>query len=384
MEKRDYYEVLGVAKNATADEIKKAYRKKAIEFHPDKFANETDEAKKKDAEEKFKEAAEAYDVLSNADKRARYDKFGHAGVNGAGGGAGGFGGFGGFGGGFSMDDIFSQFGDIFGGHFGGGSAGGGRSVNRGSDLRIKVKVNLQEVAHGCEKKFKIKHYVPCPDCNGKGAKSDSDLKTCENCHGTGRVTKLVNSFFGQMQTQSVCPVCGGTGKVIVNKCPKCGGEGVVLTEEVITISVPAGVQSGMGMTLRGKGNYGRRGGTAGDLQVIFEEERNDEFIRDDNDLIYNLMIPFTTAVLGGDVEIPTIDGKVKIKIEAGTQTGKVLRLRGKGLPDVNRYRTGDLLVNIAVYVPEKLSKEEKEFFNKCKDSNSFKPTQRAKDNYFNS
>lgn len=381
MEKRDYYEVLGVAKNASADEIKKAYRKKAIEFHPDKYANAS-EAERKAAEEKFKEAAEAYDVLSNPDKRARYDQFGHAGMNG---GAGGFGG--GFGG-FSMEDIFSQFGDIFGGHFGGFGGfgqtnGGGRGVNRGSDLRIKVKVTLAEVAHGCEKKFKVKRYVACPDCNGKGAKSDSDLKTCENCHGTGRVTKVVNSFFGQMQTQQTCPVCGGTGKVIVNKCPKCGGEGVIMTEELVSIKVPAGIQSGMAMTLDGKGNAARRGGVAGDLLVIFEVEQGNDFIRDEDDLIYNLMIPFTTAVLGGDVEIPTVDGKVKIKIEAGTQTGKVLRLRGKGLPNVNRYRTGDLLVNIAVYVPEKLSREEKEAFEKFRDSDSFKPTQRAKENYFN-
>jgi len=379
MEKRDYYEVLGVAKNASADDIKKAYRKKAIEFHPDKYANAS-EAERKAAEEKFKEAAEAYDVLSNPDKRARYDQFGHAGMNG---GAGGFGG--GFGG-FSMEDIFSQFGDIFGGHFGGfgQTNGGGRGVNRGSDLRIKVKVTLAEVAHGCEKKFKVKRYVACPDCNGKGAKSDSDFKSCENCHGTGRVTKVVNSFFGQMQTQSACPVCGGTGKVIVNKCPKCGGEGVIMTEELVSINVPAGVQTGMGMTMKGKGNAARRGGVSGDLIVMFEVEQSNDFIRDEDDLIYNLMIPFTTAVLGGDVEVPTVDGKVKIKIEAGTQTGKVLRLRGKGLPNVNRYRTGDLLVNIAVYVPEKLSKEEREAFEKFRDSDSFKPTSRAKENYFNS
>ncbi len=382
MEKRDYYEVLGVAKNANADEIKKAYRKKAIEFHPDKYANAS-ESERKAAEEKFKEAAEAYDVLSNPDKRARYDQFGHAGMSGA---AGGFGGF--SAGGFSMEDIFSQFGDIFGGHFGGGFGGfgggsnGGRSVNRGSDLRITVKVTLQEVAHGCEKKFKVKRYAPCPDCNGKGAKSDSDLKTCENCHGTGRVRKVVNSFFGQMQTQTTCPVCGGTGKVIVNKCPKCGGEGVIMTEEIISVKVPAGVQSGMAMTLDGKGNAARRGGIAGDLLVIFEVEPNNDFIRDDDDLIYNLMIPFTTAVLGGDVEVPTVDGKVKIKIDAGTQTGKILRLRGKGLPNINRYRTGDLLVNIAVYVPERLSREEREAFERFRESDSFKPSESAKRNYF--
>lgn len=376
MEKRDYYEVLGVSKNATAEEIKKAYKKKALENHPDR--NPGDKA----AEERFKEAAEAYSVLSDPQKRQRYDQFGHAGVNGAG--AGGFGA-----GGFSMDDIFSQFGDLFGGHFssffGGsdfGGGGGGARQRRGTDQRIRVNMTLQEIAKGCEKKIKIKHYVACPDCGGKGAKSDSDIKTCDHCHGTGKVVKTVNSIFGAMQTQSPCPKCGGTGKMIVNKCPKCNGEGVVVAEEVITINIPAGVQNGMSVPVRGKGNAAPHGGVPGDLFVVINEIQDERFIRDEDDLIYNLMLPLTTAVLGGDVEIPTVDGKVKIKIEPGTQTGKVLRLRGKGLPNVNRYGTGDLLVNIAVYVPEKLSREEREFFEKFKDSDSFKPTQRAHNNYF--
>ncbi len=381
MEKRDYYEVLGVEKDASADDIKKAYRKLAIKYHPDKNPGD------KTAEEKFKEAAEAYAVLSDPEKRQRYDQFGHAGVNGA----GGFGGAGGF----SMDDIFSQFGSVFSdffgnggrGSFGGfssfGGFGGGAAVNRGSDLRIRVKVNLQEIAKGCEKKIKLKRYVTCPDCGGKGAKSDSDLKTCEHCHGTGRITKVVNSIFGPMQTQGVCPDCGGTGKIITNKCPKCGGEGIVVSEEVIPINIPAGVAEGMKFTLRGKGNAARRGGESGDLYILIEEEEDNTFIRDERDLIYNLLLPLPTAVLGGDVEIPTVDGKVKIKIEPGTQTGKILRLRGKGLPDVNRYGTGDLLVNIAVYVPEHLNKEEREFFERIKDSDSFKPSESTKRNYFN-
>lgn len=383
MEKRDYYEVLGVEKNASADDIKKAYRKLAIKYHPDKNPGD------KTAEEKFKEAAEAYAVLSDAEKRQRYDQFGHAGVNGA----GGFGGAGGF----SMDDIFSQFGSVFSdffgnggrGSFGGfsgfGGFGGGDSprVRRGTDLRIRVKVNLQEIAKGCEKKIKLKRYIACPDCNGKGAKSDSDFKTCERCHGTGKITKVVNSIFGQMQTQSVCPDCGGEGKIITNKCPKCGGEGVIISEEIIPINVPAGVAGGMQFTMRGKGNAARRGGVPGDLFILIEEEEDKTFIRDERDLIYNLLLPLPTAVLGGDVEIPTVDGKVKIKIEPGTQTGKILRLRGKGLPDVNRYGTGDLLVNIAVYVPEKLNKEEREFFERIKDSDSFKPSESTKRNYFN-
>ncbi len=371
MAKRDYYEVLGVAKSATDDEIKKAYRKKAIEFHPDKNPGN------KEAEEKFKEAAEAYDVLSDPQKKQRYDQFGHAGMGGASSG-------GGFGGGMSMDDIFSHFGDIFGGHFGG--FGGGRSqrtrVNKGSNLRVKVKLNLQEIAKGVEKKIKVKKHVACQKCGGSGAEDASSVTTCSSCKGTGSVTRIVNSMFGQMQTSSTCPTCNGEGKIITKKCSKCNGEGVEIAEEVISINVPAGVQEGMQLSMQGKGNAARRGGINGDLLILIEEEPHEELIRDDNDLIYNLMLSLPTAVLGGTVEIPTIEGKAKIKIDSGTQSGKILRLKGKGLPSVNSYGTGDLLVNIAVYIPESLTKEEKKIFEGFEKSNSFSPTKSSKKSFF--
>jgi len=376
MKKRDYYEVLGIAKTATEDEIKKAYRKKAIEFHPDKNPGN------KEAEEKFKEAAEAYDVLGNPQKRQRYDQFGHAGVNGS----AGDGGFGNFAGGMSMEDIFSQFGDIFGGHFGFGGGGrssrSGHTVNRGSNLRVKVKLSLKEIATGVEKKIKVKKYVSCSECGGSGAASPSDVKTCTTCNGTGRVVRTVNSMFGAMQTATVCSACGGDGKTITKRCTKCGGEGVVLDEEIISINIPAGVQEGMQLSMQGKGNAARRGGVPGDLLILIEEEHGGELIRDDGDLIYNLMLTLPTAVLGGTVEIPTLGNPVKVKIDPGTQAGKILRLRGKGLPNVNRYGTGDLLVNIGVYIPEKLSKEEREFFEKNQNSTSYIPSNSAKNNYF--
>ncbi|MDD4713051.1 MAG: molecular chaperone DnaJ, partial [Bacteroidales bacterium] len=352
--KRDYYEVLGVAKNASDEEIKKAYRKKAIQYHPDKNPGN------KEAEEKFKEAAEAYEVLSNTEKRQRYDQFGHAGVNGAAGND-----FGG-GGGFSMDDIFSQFGDIFGGHFGGSSFGGfgsssrgGQRVNRGSNLRVKVKLNLQEVAKGAEKKIKVRKAAACPFCKGTGAEGGSSYSTCSTCRGTGTVNRITNTILGRMQTQSVCPDCQGEGKIITKKCPHCNGEGITQQEEVITINIPAGVAEGMQLSMNGKGNAARRGGLNGDLLILIEEEPHPELLRDENDLVYNLLLSFPTAALGGTVEIPTIDGRVKVKIEPGTQPGKILRLRGKGLPTVNQYGTGDLLVNISVYVPETLSRDER-------------------------
>ena len=351
-EKRDYYEVLGVAKNATADEIKKAYRKAAIQYHPDKNPGD------KEAEEKFKEAAEAYDVLSNPDKRARYDQFGHAGMHGAaGGGAGGFEGFGGF----SMEDIFSQFGDIFGGHFGGGfrSSGGGRRINRGSDIRIKVRLTLAEIATGVTKKLKINKTVACDQCSGTGARDSNAYATCSTCNGSGYVMRVENSFFGRMQTQSVCPTCGGTGKVITTPCDKCHGEGTLRGQEVVEINIPAGVGEGMALTVTGKGNAARHGGVNGDLLVIIEEEPNPELIRDGNDLIHNLNITIPTALLGGTVEVPTVDGRAKIKIAPGTHAGKVLRLGGKGLPDVNGYGRGDLLVVVDITVPAKLNAEEK-------------------------
>ena len=365
MEKRDYYEVLGVSKSADATEIKKAYRKLALKYHPDKNPGD------KEAEEKFKEAAEAYDVLSNEEKRRRYDQFGHAGVGGAG--------QGGFGGGMSMDDIFSQFGDIFG-SFGGfsgfGGFGGGRSarrVNRGTNLRVKVKMNLQEIATGIEKKIKVKKYVACQHCNGTGAKDGKSYSTCSTCQGSGHVTRVQNTILGAMQTTSTCPTCEGEGKIINEKCTFCNGEGVLMSEEVISINIPAGVGEGMQLSLSGKGNAARRGGVNGDLIVLIEEEEHPELVRDGNDLLYNVFIGYPEAVLGETVEIPTIEGKVKVKIEAGTQPGKILRLRGKGLPDVNGYGKGDLLAKVNVWIPKNLSKDEKKLVEKMKEAEGFKP-----------
>jgi chaperone protein DnaJ len=365
MEKRDYYEVLGVSKSADATEIKKAYRKLALKYHPDKNPGD------KEAEEKFKEAAEAYDVLSNEEKRRRYDQFGHAGVGGAG--------QGGFGGGMSMDDIFSQFGDIFG-SFGGfsgfGGFGGGRSarrVNRGTNLRVKVKMNLQEIATGIEKKIKVKKYVACQHCNGTGAKDGKSYSTCSTCKGSGQVTRVQNTILGAMQTTSTCPTCEGEGKIINEKCTFCNGEGVLMSEEVISINIPAGVGEGMQLSLSGKGNAARCGGVNGDLIVLIEEEEHPELVRDGNDLLYNVFIGYPEAVLGETVEIPTIEGKVKVKIEAGTQPGKILRLRGKGLPDVNGYGKGDLLAKVNVWIPKNLSKDEKKLVEKMKEAEGFKP-----------
>ncbi len=382
MAKRDYYEILEVGKNATKEEIKKAYRKKAIQYHPDK--NPGDKA----AEEKFKEAAEAYEILSDDNKRSRYDQFGHAGVGGAASNGGGFGG-----GGMSMDDIFSQFGDIFGGHFGssfggfsgfGGFGGGGRGqrVNRGSDLRVKVKLNLQEVAKGVEKKIKVKKYIPCNVCSGTGAENGSSYTTCSTCKGTGQTTRVVNTMLGAMQTTATCSACGGEGKIITNKCKTCNGEGITRDEEVISINIPAGVAEGMQLSLSGKGNAARRGGVNGDLLVVIEEEQHPELIRDQNDVIYNLLLSFPKAAMGGDVEVPTIDGKAKIKIDPGTQPGRVLRLRNKGLPSVNGYGTGDLLVNISIYVPENLSKEEKTTLENLENAQNFQPAKSVKDKIF--
>ena len=366
MEKRDYYEVLGVERNANADEIKKAYRKAAIKYHPDKNPGD------KEAEEKFKEAAEAYDVLSNPDKRARYDQFGHAGMNGSAAG----GGFGGFGGGFSMEDIFSQFGDIFGGHFGGGfggfGGGRGQAVNRGSDLRVKVKLTLAEIATGTTKKIKINKTIACDACGGSGAKDASSIVTCPECNGSGYIVTVQNSFFGRMQTQSVCPTCGGQGRIIKEKCSKCGGEGTERGQEIIEVKIPAGVSDGMMLTVRGKGNAARNGGVSGDLLVVIEEEHSPELIRDGNDLIHNLNITVTTAILGGEVEVPTIDGKARIKIAPGTHAGKVLRLRGKGLPDVNGYGRGDIMVVVDITIPDELTKEERKLVEQLAEQPNFK------------
>ncbi|MBR6591845.1 MAG: molecular chaperone DnaJ [Prevotella sp.] len=367
MAKRDYYEVLGVNKDASEDEIKKAYRKIAIKYHPDRNPGN------KEAEEKFKEAAEAYDVLHDAQKRQQYDQFGFNGP-----GAGGFGGFSGAS--MNMDDIFSMFGDIFGGRAGGfgGFGGGGQrrpQQHRGSDLRLKVKLSLSEVATGVTKKFKVRKDMTCTHCHGSGAEAGSATETCPTCHGSGVITHTTQSIFGMMQTQGVCPTCNGEGKVIKNKCKHCGGTGVEKGEEVVEINIPAGVAEGMVVNVPGKGNAGQHNGINGDIQVFIEEEENDTFVRDGNDLIYNLLLDFPTAALGDDVEIPTIEGtKLKVKMEAGTQPGKTLRLRGKGLPSVQGYGhgKGDLIVQVSVYVPKTLSKDEKEALKKFKSSDNFK------------
>ncbi len=385
-EKRDYYEVLGVAKGASADEIKKAYRKKAIQYHPDKYSDKP-EAEQKAAEEKFKEAAEAYDVLSDDKKRQLYDTYGHnmgpQGFGGAGGGAYS-GGFGGFGGGFSMEDIFSNFGDIFGDAFQGAGTyrsygGGGRQrkpVNKGTDLRITVKVNLKDIANGVSKKLKIPKFVACSHCNGTGAKDGTAFRTCQRCGGTGYVTQMRQTFLGAQQVQSVCPECNGEGKVITEECSYCHGTGVEKKDVVVEFHIPAGVQDGQTLVLKGEGNAPRHGGVNGDLLIVIQEEKNAELIRDDQDLIYNLMLDFPTAALGGSAEIPLIDGKARVKIAPGTQPGKVLRLRGKGLPAFqNPHSRGDILVNVMVYVPENLSDAEKSAIESLKGSANVEPSQ---------
>ncbi len=383
-EKRDYYEVLEVAKTATADEIKKAYRKKAIQFHPDKWSNAS-EAERKEAEDKFKEAAEAYEVLSDPQKRQRYDQFGHAGM-------GGMGGF--SGGGMSMEDIFAQFGDVFAGtgfsqffsgFSGGGYGGNMKRVRRGSDLRVKVRLTLEEIATGVEKKIRVKKLVPCHRCNGTGS-ADGHTEDCTTCHGSGRIIKQQRSFLGMVQMQEVCPTCQGEGRIVKNKCTECHGEGVVHAEEIISIHIPAGVMDGMQLTMHGKGNAAPRDGVNGDLLVLIEEAPHADLVRDGSDLIYNLLLSVPTAVLGGHVEVPTLTGKVKVKIDSGTQPGKVLRLRGKGLPEIDQYGrtygTGDLLVNIGVYIPEHLNKEEKKMMEKLAESENVRPGSSDTKNFF--
>jgi molecular chaperone DnaJ len=377
MAKRDYYEVLGVSREASAEEIKKAYRKKALQYHPDKNPGD------KEAEEKFKEAAEAYEVLRDPGKKQRYDQFGHAGIGGAAGGAGGFSGF------SDIEDIFSAFGDIFGGHFGGfggfgstRSSGGGRRVARGSDLRVKVKLNLKEIANGVEKKLKVKKYIKCNKCGGTGAKDGTSYSTCPTCRGSGRVTRVTNTLLGQMQTTSTCPTCNGEGRVITDKCPACAGEGVVRDEEIIKVKIPAGVGEGMQMNVSGKGNAARRGGISGDLLVVITEEEHPDLIRDGNNLIYNLFLSFPEITLGTTAEIPTVESKVKVKIEPGTQPGKILRLRGKGLPDVNGYGKGDLLVRVHVWIPKKLNFEEQRYIEKLLNSPSFQGGPSSEDKSF--
>ena len=374
MAKRDYYEVLGVDKNASANDIKKAYRKLAIQYHPDKNPDN------KEAEEKFKEAAEAYSVLSDPDKKARYDQFGFEGVNGAGG--GGFSGAG-----MDINDIFSMFGDIFGGHggfggfggFGGGNAGPAK--HRGSDQRVKVKLTLQEIANGVTKKFKLKKYVTCTHCNGSGAENGA-VETCPDCKGTGRVVRTQQSFFGMMRSEVDCPRCNGQGKIVKEKCRHCNGDGIVMGEEIVEVNIPAGVYEGMQLSMRGKGNAGKFNGIPGDLLILVEEEKHPTLVRDENDLIYSLLLDIPTASLGGFAEIPTIDGKAKVTIDPGTQPGKVLRLRGKGLPSLNGYGKGDIVVNVSVYIPETLSKDEKKAIEGFRNSENFRPSESIKEKIF--
>lgn len=380
--KRDYYEVLGVSKGASEEEIKKAYKKLARKYHPDMNPGD------KEAEEKFKEVNEANEVLSDPEKKARYDQFGFAGVGGAAGGNYQN---------MSTDDIFNMFGDVFSDLFGGGASfggfsgfggfggngGRGRHVEKGADLRLKVRINLNEVATGVTKKFKINKYVTCPHCHGSGSE-DGKKETCSKCNGSGTTYRTMNTMFGRMQTQTQCDACGGTGSVIRNKCKNCGGQGIVKGEEVVEVKIPAGVQEGMVINEKGKGNAARWNGVPGDIHVYIEEEPHPELLRDGQNLQYHLLLDVPTAILGGSAEVPTIDGKVKIKIDPGTQPGKTVRLRGKGLPVVQGYGygTGDLIVQIGVYIPENLSREEKDMFEKLRSSDNMKPGATAKSNFF--
>lgn len=361
--KRDYYEILGVSKTAAPEEIKKAYRMLAIKFHPDKNPNDPT------AEENFKEAAEAYEVLSNPEKRQRYDRFGHQGANG-----GNYGG-----GNMSMDDIFSQFGDIFGqgspfeSFFGGAGGQGRRSVRKGSNLRIKLKLNLEEIANGAEKKIKVKRYVACQTCGGNGAKNGTSLSNCTRCNGSGQERRVVNTMLGQMVSTSTCSTCNGEGKIVTDRCDACHGEGRVTEEEVIPIKIPAGVGDGMQLSMGGKGNVPQRGGMPGDLLIVIEEEPDEILKRDGNNIVYDLHLNFADAALGTNVEVPTIEGKVKIKIDAGTQAGKILRLKGKGIKDLNSYNRGDQLIHINIWTPRTLSREETTIMERLRDSPNFAP-----------
>jgi molecular chaperone DnaJ len=368
MSKRDYYDILGVSKNASAEEIKKAYRKLAIKFHPDKNPDD------KSAEDKFKEGAEAYEVLSNPEKKQRYDQFGHAGAQG---------GFGGGQGGMNMDDIFSQFGDIFGGgggspfdsFFGGGgqSSRGGRRVQRGTNLRIKVKLTLEEIANGIEKKIKVNKQILCNTCDGSGAKDKNSFSTCKTCGGSGAVRRVTNTILGQMQTTSTCPTCNGEGTSITSKCGTCQGEGITRGEETISINIPAGVSEGMQLSMSGKGNAAPRGGVPGDLIILIEEIPHETLKREGINIIYDLHVSFVDATLGASIEVPTIDGKARIKLDPGTQGGKILRLKGKGIPEVNSYHKGDQLIQVNIWTPKTINNEERELLEKFRTSENFKP-----------
>lgn len=374
--KRDFYEILGVSKTSSQDEIKKAYRKVAMQYHPDRNPGN------KEAEEHFKEAAEAYEVLSDPDKRGQYDRFGHAGMGSRGGHAGGN---------MNMDDIFSNFGDIFGedifgSFFGGGRGGGGGSRRgrgtRGSNLRVKIKLNFEEIAKGANKKIKVKKHVTCTTCSGLGAKDKNAFQTCTTCQGSGQVRKVTQTFLGQMQTVTTCPTCNGEGQIITNKCSSCKGEGRQYGEETVSIDIPAGVMEGMQLSMSGKGNAGERGGAPGDLLILIEEEPHPELQRDGLNVAYDLHISFPEAAFGIQVEVPTIDGKAKIKVPPGTQSGKIFRLKGKGFPSVNSYEKGDQLIHVNVWTPQTLTSEEKSMLEKLQDSGNFKPNPEKSDKGF--
>jgi len=378
MAKRDYYEVLGVAKGASADDIKKAYRKKALEYHPDRNPGD------KSAEDKFKEAAEAYDVLSDADKRARYDRYGHAGVDASGpGGAGGFQGM-------DMDDILRRFGfdtdDIFSEFFGGGrrrgGAGGRPRGERGTNLRIKVKMTLEEIATGVNKKIKVRKQVTCSTCNGSGARDSSSVETCATCRGSGMVNRVTQTPFGMMQTAVQCPTCNGAGQTIKSPCNVCKGDGRVFGEETIDVDIPAGVHEGIQLSMSGKGNAGAKGGAPGDLVITIEEVPHEEFSREGNNIHYELFLNIADAALGTKIEVPTLDGRARITVPAGTQSGKVFRLKDKGLPALQSYGRGDQLIHVNVWTPKKLTDEERRVLEKLRDMPNFQPTPGKEDKSF--
>lgn len=377
MAKRDYYDVLGVSRNASKDEIKKAYRKLAMQYHPDRNPGD------KSAEDKFKEAAEAYEILSHDDKKNNYDRFGHEGVRGSGFGAEGF---------SSVNDIFSHFSDIFGGSsifdefFGGNQRGRTRrrgSGTQGSDLRVNLKLTLEEIATGITKKIKIKKQVRCNDCNGTGAQAGTSLKTCPVCNGTGEIKSVSRSVFGQFVNITTCNNCSGEGQVVDSPCKTCSGDGRVNEETTLKIDVPSGVEDGNYMTMRGEGNAGKRGGQPGDIIVVFQELPHEHFIREKDDIVYNLFVSFPQAALGAEIEVPTLTGKSMLKIEQGTQPGKLLKMRGKGIRHLNYSGSGDQIVRINVAIPQKLNSKEKELLKQLSEMPNVKSSSEdEKKNFF--